>query len=234
MFCRPLPPDVKRFWIQVTMTTQYKSTLVLAILLLAASAAPAESPYPPSPLIADISLDWSTHERHALGSDNWQLTWADDDHQYGAWGDGGGFPEATIGTDAWAWASDASKASGTTTRASMCGEARTPENPAQFSGKSWGTISIGGVLYSWITPDDPDTGGQRDHYPLHRTGPIDGPRRPLDQGGLALAARGQPDRSHVPGLRQRQRPRPGRLRLLLFHPPPEHRHHPCRVRPGCS
>ncbi len=47
--------------------------------------------YPPSPVIAGLSLDWSTHRRHALGSDNWQLTWADDDHQYGAWGDGGGF-----------------------------------------------------------------------------------------------------------------------------------------------
>ena len=67
MFCRPLP-GVKRFWIQVTVTTQYKSTLALAILLLAVSVAPAGSPYPPSPLIADISLNWSTHERRAWGA----------------------------------------------------------------------------------------------------------------------------------------------------------------------
>ena len=145
------------------MTTQYKRTLALAILLLAASLAPAGSPYPPSPLIADISLDWSTNERRALGSDNWQLTWADDDHQYGAWGDGGGFPggdnRGRVGLGfgriegPWNDYQGFNVWGGTN-----------PENPAQFSGKSWGTISIGGVLYSWITPDDPDTGGQRDHY----------------------------------------------------------------------
>jgi hypothetical protein len=52
---------------------------------------------PSSPVIAGISLDWSTHRRHALGSDNWQLAWADDNHQYGAWGDGGGFGEGPNG-----------------------------------------------------------------------------------------------------------------------------------------
>ncbi|MBE0534752.1 MAG: hypothetical protein IH624_03720, partial [Phycisphaerae bacterium] len=61
--------------------------LRLALMVLFSSAAHAqEAPYPPSPVIADMSLDWSTHQREALGSDNWQLTWADDDHQYGAWG----------------------------------------------------------------------------------------------------------------------------------------------------
>ena len=38
-----------------------------------------------------MNIDWSTHQRHAPGSDNFQLTWADDGHQYGIWGDGGGF-----------------------------------------------------------------------------------------------------------------------------------------------
>ena len=68
-----------------------KPVLAALMILPGASLAPAEAPYPPSPVIAGISLDWSTHQRHALGSDNWQLTWADDDHQYGAWADGGGF-----------------------------------------------------------------------------------------------------------------------------------------------
>ncbi len=63
----------------------------LALFLLLASTALAEAPYPPSPVIAGVAFDWSTHQRSALGSDNWQRTWADDDHQYGAWGDGGGF-----------------------------------------------------------------------------------------------------------------------------------------------
>jgi len=49
-------------------------------------------PYPPSPVIARIH--WapaSTIVRKAKGGDNWPLTWADDDHQYTAYGDGNGF-----------------------------------------------------------------------------------------------------------------------------------------------
>jgi hypothetical protein len=48
-------------------------------------------PYPASAVLGPMTLDWSTHRRDALGSDNWQLTWADEDHLYGAWADGGGF-----------------------------------------------------------------------------------------------------------------------------------------------
>jgi CubicO group peptidase (beta-lactamase class C family) len=57
-----------------------------------AAPAPANSPYPPSPVIA--SIDWAAPEtviRKAKGSDNWPLTWADDDHLYTAYGDGNGF-----------------------------------------------------------------------------------------------------------------------------------------------
>lgn len=57
-----------------------------------AEAAPAAAPYPPSPVIA--SIEWSPPEtviRKAKGSDNWPLTWADDDHLYTAYGDGNGF-----------------------------------------------------------------------------------------------------------------------------------------------
>ncbi len=51
-----------------------------------------KAPYPASPVIAGI--DWSPASsiiRAADGSDNWPLTWADDDHLYGAYGDGHGF-----------------------------------------------------------------------------------------------------------------------------------------------
>jgi CubicO group peptidase (beta-lactamase class C family) len=50
------------------------------------------TPYPPSKVIADIA--WSAKEtiiRKAKGSDNWPITWADDDRQYTAYGDGRGF-----------------------------------------------------------------------------------------------------------------------------------------------
>jgi CubicO group peptidase (beta-lactamase class C family) len=52
----------------------------------------ATAPYPRSPVIAGIK--WARREtivRLAPGSDNWPLTWADDDELYGAYGDGNGF-----------------------------------------------------------------------------------------------------------------------------------------------
>lgn len=50
------------------------------------------APYPPSPVI--LRLDWDSKEtirREAKDSDNWPLTWADDDGLYTAYGDGTGF-----------------------------------------------------------------------------------------------------------------------------------------------
>jgi CubicO group peptidase (beta-lactamase class C family) len=52
----------------------------------------AVPPYPPSPVIRGIH--WAPADsirRAARGSDNWPLTWADDDRQYTAYGDGRGF-----------------------------------------------------------------------------------------------------------------------------------------------
>ncbi|MEZ6129102.1 MAG: serine hydrolase [Planctomycetaceae bacterium] len=49
-------------------------------------------PYPPSPVITGI--EWaapSTIVRKARGSDNWPITWGDDDNLYTAYGDGKGF-----------------------------------------------------------------------------------------------------------------------------------------------
>jgi hypothetical protein len=128
-----------------------------AIPILAAAAGIALSgdaprpPYAPSPVIRGIALDWSTHRSDAPGSDNWQLTWADDDHQYAAWGDGGGFggtnsdgrvslgvarvegsPDDYRGVNVWG--------------------GKNALNPATFAGKSWGMISAGGALYMWVVP----------------------------------------------------------------------------------
>jgi CubicO group peptidase (beta-lactamase class C family) len=56
------------------------------------ATAPAAAPYPPSPVIRGI--EWAPRDRilrFAKGSDNWPLTWADDDALYTAYGDGNGF-----------------------------------------------------------------------------------------------------------------------------------------------
>ena len=53
-------------------------------------------PYPTSPIITGIG--WAPAEtiiRRASGSDNWPITWADDDNQYTAYGDGWGFEPKT-------------------------------------------------------------------------------------------------------------------------------------------
>ena len=69
------------------MTALRTSLLFVAI----AAGVSAQAPYPESPVIAGLELDWSTHRREAQGADNFQLTWADDNQLYGAWGDGSGF-----------------------------------------------------------------------------------------------------------------------------------------------
>jgi CubicO group peptidase (beta-lactamase class C family) len=64
----------------------------VVVPLLAALAKPAASVLPPSPVIKQII--WAPKEtimHRAQGSDNWPLTWADDDALYTAYGDGNGF-----------------------------------------------------------------------------------------------------------------------------------------------
>jgi len=64
--------------------------LIKSVRLTAVNPVPVP-PYPKSQIISGMDIDWTNHRRHAQGSDNFQLTWADDDHQYGIWGDGDGF-----------------------------------------------------------------------------------------------------------------------------------------------
>ncbi|MCP4610488.1 MAG: serine hydrolase [Planctomycetes bacterium] len=55
-----------------------------------------EPPYPRSSLIVKTNFEpASSIMRKAKGSDNWPITWADDDNQYTAYGDGWGFEPKT-------------------------------------------------------------------------------------------------------------------------------------------
>ena len=63
-----------------------------AVLFEPLVAAASSPPYPPSQVIPQLT--WAppqTIRREARGSDNWPLTWGDDDALYGAYGDGQGF-----------------------------------------------------------------------------------------------------------------------------------------------
>ncbi|MBI2024268.1 LamG domain-containing protein, partial [Candidatus Giovannonibacteria bacterium] len=101
------------------------------------------APYPASTAITGINFNWATHKRLAIGSDNWPITWADDDNQYTSWGDGGGFGGADAGLGVARISGTASNYTGTNLWSVPRGTA---------GGKSYGIISIGGILYMWVQP----------------------------------------------------------------------------------
>jgi len=108
------------------------------------------APYPASPVIQE--LVWAAPEtirRDARGSDNWPLTWGDDDALYGAYGDGQGFmpfvpkklsmgfARITGGPDSFAGAN-----------------LRSPAGETLGDGpkgkKASGLLMVNGVLYLWV------------------------------------------------------------------------------------
>ena len=123
----------------------------LGLVLVAVGAQAPAPPYPPSPVIARVEFDFSTHQRHAPGSDNWPTTWADDGHLYSAWGDGGGFggtnSEGRVLLGVARIEGDASTYTGTNVWGGVA-----PGRTAQFGGKSYGILSVNGVLYMWVVP----------------------------------------------------------------------------------
>lgn len=113
-------------------------------------AKPMDPPYPKSGVIRGVSFAApSTVVRQGIDSDNWPLTWADDDHLYTSYGDGVGFEPYLK------------------QKLSM-GFARVEGPPASFRGinirsstgettgdgpsgaKASGIVMIDGVLYLWV------------------------------------------------------------------------------------
>ncbi len=109
-----------------------------------------QAAYPPSPVIR--AVDWAppaTIVRRARGSDNWPLTWADDDALYGAYGDGQGFEPFV-------------------SQKLSLGLVRITGGPESFTGtnlraptaerlgdgaagpKASGMLAVGGNLYMWV------------------------------------------------------------------------------------
>lgn len=125
--------------------------LAFPFISLSASAALPRAPYPPSPVIERIELDWKTHQRHAPGSDNWPTTWGRDGHLYSAWGDGGGFGGSNgRGRVLLGVARIEGDGIGFTGKNLWGGHQ--PVAPATFGGKSYGILSVNGVLYLWVAP----------------------------------------------------------------------------------
>ncbi len=107
------------------------------------------APYPPSKIITGI--DWApkaTIVRQAKGSDNWPMTWGDDDFLYTAYGDGWGFEpllphKLGLGFAKVAGAPPDFKGS----------NIRSPSGEQIGNGavakKASGILMVGGVLYLW-------------------------------------------------------------------------------------
>jgi hypothetical protein len=133
-----------------------------------AVAAEAGSPYPKSRHISGISFLAYTHKRRAPGSDNWPITWSADDHQYTAWGDGGGF----AGTDVEGRVSlGFARIEGlsATYRGRNIWGGLNSDAPATFKGKSYGILAIGTDLYAWRCGDGVGAAYMFDFQRLYRS-----------------------------------------------------------------
>lgn len=116
--------------------------------------APTESPYPPSPVFKTI--EWSSADtivRKARGSDNWPLTWGDDNRLYTAYGDGRGFEpfvEKKLSLGLAVITGDPSKIEGKNLRARSM-----EQTGGGASGKkASGILMVEGVLYLWVRNAD--------------------------------------------------------------------------------
>jgi len=101
-----------------------------------------------SQTITGIRFDWSTYQRLARGSDNWPITWCEDDNQYTSWGDGGGFGGTNDdGRVSLGFARIEGDYPNFTGHNVWGG--RNPENPSDFAGKVTSMLCLNGVLYGW-------------------------------------------------------------------------------------
>jgi hypothetical protein len=155
-----------------------RNVVVVAIDLIPASAG----------TITGVTFDWTSHRTSdfaspsvaAQGSDNWPTTWSNDDNQYAIWGDGGGFGgtdtdwRSSIGVARIMYDSDnylaINRYGG---KAGECSPTTWDTTKQKYisntiDGKSHGApLSLGGMLYAWITPKSGVSGYQS--FTLYRS-----------------------------------------------------------------
>jgi CubicO group peptidase (beta-lactamase class C family) len=127
------------------------ATIFAPLVAAIASAKPPAAPsVAPSPVIRE--LEWAPPEtirRAARGSDNWPLTWGDDDALYGAYGDGQGFEPLVPKKLSMGFArivGGADDFTGVNIR-SASGETL---GDGQKGKKASGLLMVKGVLYLWV------------------------------------------------------------------------------------
>ncbi|HET8547540.1 MAG TPA: serine hydrolase [Bryobacteraceae bacterium] len=132
-----------QFW-----TAAYKQVFEPVVAALRDPLRPLAAPYPPSSVIRGVTFD-SEIIRRAIGSDNWPITWAADDHLYAAWGDGWGFEpllpqKLSLGLSRVE--GTPSEFRGINIRSASLEQ--TGDGPA--GPKASGIISVDGILYMWV------------------------------------------------------------------------------------
>ncbi len=150
-----LDPIVAAVEDEGAVSRRQRATDVALPQLVSAPAIDTDAaPVPPSEVITGI--EWAPREsilRLANGSDNWPMTWADDDHLYTAYGDGWGFKPRVE-------------------EKLSLGLARVRGNPPEIRGenirsktgeetgdgrrgkKASGMLMVDGVLYMWVRNAD--------------------------------------------------------------------------------
>lgn len=120
-----------------------------------------------SAAITSVTFDLTSHRRQAQGSDNWPMTWSNDDQQYAIWGDGGWFGGSeAVGRVSLGVARIAGAGHDYRGLNRMGGKGG--ECQSRIEGKAHGApLSVGGVLYAWITPGSGARG--YDQFTLHRS-----------------------------------------------------------------
>ena len=128
-------------------------TAILAAVVAKGEDAAVAPPYPSSKLITNIQWDRAVI-RKAKGSDNWPITWADDNNLYTAYGDGRGFEpkvskKLSLGFAKIIGSPDDFR--GVNIR-SPTGEER---GDGRRGKKASGMLMVAGVLYMWVRNADP-------------------------------------------------------------------------------
>ncbi|MDA2939181.1 serine hydrolase, partial [Acidobacteria bacterium AH-259-A15] len=109
-----------------------------------------DPPYPQSEVIRGVRFDpVSSVIRMAEGSDNWPMTWADDDHQYAAYGDGWGFEAATERKLSLGFAKIIGPATGFRGE-NVRSDTGEREGDGPLGPKASGMLMVDGVLYMWV------------------------------------------------------------------------------------
>jgi hypothetical protein len=122
---------------------------------------PIPKPPPPTPEVEDIEFQAGTHREETNGTDYFNTTWADDDHQYTAGGDGAGFgatrsessgPPHQVGLLVARIEGNHNNYRGFNVNGG-----KNPQGGFQWpsstnNAKSYGFISINGVQYMWVMP----------------------------------------------------------------------------------